>query len=223
MGTRRIVLIGLILFCALGGTAALAATMACQPGTMASYLAVGFACTENSGITTFQSFVFNNAQGSLTANDITVSPLDIPGAVGFFISGNFVVGQGQNATYVFSYFIDPPPIIHGEQIDLDPMGSVSLLTDLCITPFPCGVGNSLGTLSATTPNPMASTIFPSDKPALGIQNTLTLTGGNIGANSQGFDNVTFIAPEPSGILLAASGLLGLLAFRSRAKFRKIRF
>jgi len=220
------VLVGLILLCALG-TAALAAPMQCPEDNLTTYLTPGFACTQNGGITTFQSFVFT-PQGSLTADDITLTPLDILGGFGFLLHGNFVVGPGVNESYVLSYFVDPPPIIHGEQIDLDPFGSVSLITDLCITEFPCAPANSLGKLTATTANTMASIMFPSSQATLGVQNTLTLNGGTSGANSQGFDNITLIPadadmPEPSTILLSASGLLGLLAFRSRAKLRKIRF
>jgi hypothetical protein len=218
MSTRRTVLIALVLSCGLGSTVALAAPMQCPGATLATYLAPAFACSQDGGVLTFKSFVYN---GPLDPAQINVSPLDVPGSVGFFIVGNFAVPAGQNATYVFSYFIDPPPIIHGEQVDLDPMGSVMLVEDLCVTAFPCAGGNSLGKLTTTTGNTMASTGL-GNLNALGIQNTLTLTGGATGANSQGFDNVTFIVPEPSGILLAASGLLGLLAFRSRAKLRRIR-
>jgi hypothetical protein len=170
---------------------------------------------------TFNNFGYSASPGGIAASAIQVAPITGPG-FGFQFNGNFTAGQGQTITYNLSYFVDPPPIIHGEQIDLDPFGSVSLQTDLCITAFPCAPGNSLGTLNATTGNTMASTQFPNTS-TMGVQNTLTLTGGNIGANSQGFDNITFTTPEPSTILLAASGLFGLLAFRARAKLRKIRF
>jgi hypothetical protein len=159
----------------------------------------------------------------LTANQINVTPITTNSKPGFTISGNFTAIQGQSTSYVFSYFIDPPPIIHGEQIDLDPMASVVLQLDLCTTAFPCAGGNSLGTLIADNSNPpnslTASTLLANTN-ALGVRNTLTLTGTG---TSQGFDNITFLLPEPSGILLAASGLLGLLTFRWRAKPRKIRF
>jgi hypothetical protein len=218
MGTRRSVFTGLIVLLALEGTSAFAAGQ-CQGGPLTTFLQGGFTCTQDNGILTFKSFAYN---GPLSSDQIFVSPLDVPGEVGFLLMGNFTVQAGQNATYVLSYFIDPPPIIHGEQLDLDPMGSVMLVEDLCVTAFPCAGGNSLGKLTATTGNTMASTGL-GNLNALGIQNTLTLTGGATGANSQGFDNVTFVNPEPSTILLAASGLLGLLAFRSRAKLRRIRF
>jgi hypothetical protein len=225
MGTRRSVFTGLIVLLALSGTSAFGAGQ-CMGAPLTTYLQGGFTCTEDNGILTLKSFVFNGAPGGLNSDQIFVSPLDVPGEAGFMFMGNFTVQAGQNATYVLSYFIDPPPIIHGEQLDLDPMGSVMLVEDLCVTAFPCAGGNSLGKLITDNSNPPTSlhastALAPTN--ALGIQNTLTLNGGTGGANSQGFNNVTFINPEPSTILLAASGLLGLLAFRSRAKLRKIRF
>jgi len=222
MGTRRIVLTGLIVLMALSGTSAFAAVQ-CAGGTLTTYLQEGFTCTQDNGILTFKSFVYN---GPLSSDQINVSPLDVQGEVGFLFLGNFNVAPGQNSTFVLSYFIDPPPIIHGDQLDLDPFGSVSLVEDLCVTAFPCAGGNSLGKLITDNSNPPMSlhaSIALANLSALGIQDTLTLNGGTGGANSQGFNNIVFIAPEPSGILLAASGLLGLLAFRSRAKHRKIRF
>jgi len=226
MDTRRMVSIGFILSCALGSTAAFAAP--CGGATLTTYLTPNFTCTEDNGVLTFKNFLFNGPQIGLNASQINVSPIDVPGEVGFLFSGNFTVPAGQNATYVFSYFIDPPPvIIHGDQIDLDPIMFVSLQADLCTMAFtPNCSGTPLGTLNADSSNPpnslRASTgLAPTN--ALGVRNTLTLTGSTNGASSQGFDNVSFVSPEPSGILLAASGLLGLLAYRSRAKLRKIRF
>ncbi len=98
------------------------------------------------------------------------------------LNGNFTAGQGQTASYIISYFIDPPPIIHRERI--------ALQTDLCVTAFPCAPANSLGTLTATTVNPTAQSTFPSDLSALGVRNTLTLTGTAGPATSGGFTNTT---------------------------------
>src|SRR5260370_19552208 len=150
----RNVVIGLILLCALGGTAAFAAPT-CSAGTLATYTQGGFTCTEDNGVLTFKNFVYTPPMGGLNASQITVNPLDAPGQVGFFLSSgnlNFTAG-----VYVFSYFIDPPPIIHGEQIDLDPMASVMLQVDLCTTQFSpnCG-GMSLWTLTADNVNPAIS-------------------------------------------------------------------
>ena len=80
------------------------------------------------------------------------------------------------------------------------------------------------TLVVTTQSPIASAPL-ADLNVLGVQNTFTLDGTNGQATSGGFDNITgvdSIAPEPAAILLTATGLLGMLAFRARAKLRKIR-
>jgi hypothetical protein len=227
MDTRRTVLIGLILLCALGGTTAFGAPMPCQSGTLTTYMKAGFACTQDNGVFTFDQFSFMGAAGGLSSDNITISPMDAADKIGFMFSGNFSVNQGQSATYVIGYFIDPPPVIHSDQMTLDPMGAVSLDIDLCVTVFPCAPGSSLGKLHADNTNPpnslTDSKTFPNDLSTLGVQSTLNLDGTAGPANSMGFSNLTVVAPEPSSILLAASGLLGLLAFRARAKHRKIRF
>jgi hypothetical protein len=203
----------------LGAASAKGATT-CPTGPLSQYLVAGFTCQTDNSI--FSDFGAEIPPGGVPASAIQVVPLSGPGLVGFQFNANFTASAGQTIDYLFGYFVDPPPIIHGEQIDLDPFGDVSLQTDLCITAFPCAPADSLGTLNTTTGNPMASTQFPNTS-TLAVQSTLTLTGGNTGATSQGFDNVTFITPEASSMLLAASGLLGLFAFRWRAKLRKIRF
>ena len=220
----RNLLIGLILLCALGGTVAFSGPMPCSAAPLSTYTGANFTCTGDNGVFTFKNFVFNGPQGGLNSDQIILNPVDVQGEVGFLFSGTFTVPPGQNATYVISYFIDPPPIIHEEQIDLDPIMFVSLQTDLCTMAFtPNCSGSPLGTLNASTTTSLTASTALGNLNALGVRNTLTLTGSTNGASSQGFDNITFIAPEPSSILLAASGLLGLLAFRSRAKLRKIRF
>src|SRR5260370_23500531 len=151
MDTRRMVLIGLILLCALGGTSAFASETPCPTGSYALYLVSNFTCS--TGVVTFGSFAYN---GPLNPAAITVTPITTDYAPGFFFGGSFMVPAGQNLTLVTSYFIDPPPIIHGEQLDLDPMGSVMLTEDLCVTAFPCAGGNALGKLVTSTGNTMAS-------------------------------------------------------------------
>jgi hypothetical protein len=180
------------------------------------------AFTCSTGLFTFKFFTFNESMGGLDPNLILVSPIESPAGIGFLYSGNFAAAQGQTFTYVFSYFIDPPPpIIHGQQVDLDPTGMVTLQTALCASAFPCPGGSDLGTIIATTasPNPPPRQLAPTNM--LGVQNALTLNGNGGPATSQGFDNITLVIPEPAAVLLTASGLLGLLALRSRAKIRQV--
>jgi hypothetical protein len=192
----------------------------CPIGPLSQYLVAGFTCQTDNSV--FSDFGAEIPQGGVPASAIQVVPLSGPGLIGFQFNGNFTVSAGQSIDYLFGYFVDPPPIIHGEQIDLDPFGDVSLQTDLCVTLFPCAPADMLGTLNTTTGNTMASTQFPSTG-TMAVQDTLTLIGGNTGATSQGFDNMTFVTPEASSMLLVVSGLLGLLAFRRRGKLHKIRF
>ena len=216
MTYRRKALVFLLILCALAGASAVAAPMPCQPGSLGTYLAPAFSCTL--GQFTVKSFFFSETQGGLDPTLISVTPSSSATQIGFEFLGNFTSAQGQTFTYVLSYFMDPPPpIIRGQQVDLDPMFSVILQVDLCAGAFPCPGGSDLGTLTATPGNTKAQMpLAPTNM--LGVQNTLTLNGV---ATSGGFDNITFLAPEPAGILLTASGLLGLLAFRSRAKIRQI--
>ncbi len=157
--------------------------------------------------------------GALDPNLILVVPINTPSQIGFQFLGNFLPLAGQPSTFVLSYFIDAPPIIHGEQNDLDPINFVTLNTDLCgFAAFPCVGGINLGTITATTGQPLGKTTLMSDVNALGVKNTLTVSGT---ATSGGFDNITFLSPEPAAILLMATGLLGMLALRSRKKLRQV--
>ncbi len=225
MGYRRLVDAGVFIFsafCTLGGSSAAAAPV-CQPGTLSSYLAPGFACTEGGGLFTFTTFAFQGAAGGLNADQISLVPIDVPTEVGFMFSGNFTANPGQTFSYMFSYFIDPPPpIIRGDQVDLDPTGAVSLQVALCSTAFPCLPANQEGTLNVSTQKPTASISLP-NLSTLGVQATLVLDGGSGVAQSNGFDNITLLTPEPAGFALAGCGLLALLAVRSRAKVRQILF
>ena len=219
MGYRRKALVFLLVLCALGGASAVAAPT-CLSGTLASpYLTPSFSCML--GQFTAKTFFFSETSGGVSPNLISVSPIIGANQIGFQLTSNFTATGSQSFTYVFSYFIDPPPpIIRGQQIDLDPLGLVTLQTDLCAVAFPCPVLQQLGTLNVNTGSPTAMQPLALTN-ALGVQNTLTLNGGGGAASSGGFDNITFLAPEPSTILLAACGLLGLFAYRFRSKFRQV--
>jgi len=195
MGYRRKALGFLLVLCALGGASAVAAP--CQPGPLADpYLTPNFTCSE--GQFNIKSFFFSESAGGLDPHLIFVTPIVGTTQIGFLIQGNFTASQQQILTYILSYFVDAPPIIHGEQNDLDPTGLVTLQTALCRVAFPCPGGQGLGTLTATTAQPTAQTVFMTDINAIGLQNTLTLDGSGGPATSAGFDNKTFLSiPEPA--------------------------
>ncbi len=219
MGVRRKVFICLALLGVFGSTVALAGPMQCPTATLQTYITGGFQCTEDGGVVTIKQFVFMQPMGGIDATQINVFPVDLPGQIGFKFLGTFVANPGQKLTYSLSFFIDPPPIIHGEQIDLDPTGAVTLNTVLCSNSIvPCALGNTITTLTATTQSPIASAPL-ANLNVLDVQNTFTLDGTNGAATSGGFDNMTTLTPEPAAILLTATGLLGLLAFRARTRIR----
>ena len=187
---------------------------------MATYASEGFSCME--GQFTLKAFFFAGpGQGGLLANQISVSPVGGQNQIGLQVSGAFTAGANQTLSYIFDYLIDPPPIIiRGEQIDVDP---AILTTTLCpsINNQGCGDTAFPFVLVATTNNPTASITFPSPANTLALRNTFTLAGNT---TAGGFDNITLLSasvPEPAGIALVASGLLGLLAFRVRAKLRQV--
>lgn len=219
MGYRREALVFLLVLCALGGASAVAAPT-CLPGPLdIPYLTPSFSCML--GQFTAKTFFFSETSGGVNPSLISVTPIIAPTQIGFQFTANFTAAPSQLFTYVISYFIDPPPpIIRGQQIDLDPLGLVTLQTDLCAVAFPCPVLQQLGTLNVNTGSPTAQMPLTLTN-ALGIQNTLTLDGSGGPASSGGFDNITLLAPEPAAILLAASGLLGMFACRSRSKLRQV--
>ena len=206
-------------------TPAFAAPVECPSAPLTPYLSGSFVCTEDQGTFTFFSFSYSAPMGGLNSGQINVTPIDQPGKIGFLLTSqqpNGFTDMGAMATYQFSYFIDPPPpIIRGEQIDLDPIGNVTLTSVLCsMNTVPCPMANTINTLTATTGTPTATTAL-ANLSILGVQNTLTVNGTSAPAASGGFDNITLVTPEPAAAFLLGGGLLGLLAFRSRAKVRQV--
>jgi hypothetical protein len=78
------------------------------------------------GALSFYSFDFGklSAAGTVTPNDIMITP-DLA-TTSLFFSGatattfNHVVLAGQREQYLLSYIIDPPPIVAGDDLSLDP-------------------------------------------------------------------------------------------------------
>lgn len=78
------------------------------------------------GVLTYYSFDFAklSAFGSVTENDIIVTP-DAPTNTLLFSGAtagtfNHTINAGQAEQYLLSYVIDPPPIVAGDDLSLDP-------------------------------------------------------------------------------------------------------
>lgn len=232
----------ILFLCALTGAfggALDAAPIPCPATSLTTYLQSGFSCTEAyapfapGDVFTFKNFFFQGPPSSpnaLTSNQISVLPLSVPGnsptqstlALDFW--GPFNADSGQSLVYQLNYFVDPPPtIIVGAQTAIDP---ATLVTVFCATnTFPCLV--PLATLTVTTANPFAQVTFPMALNMVGIQNRLTLDGTSGPVMAGGFKNSVLVdtarVPEPATLAFTAFGLLGVLAFRSRAKLRQVLF
>src|SRR5260370_33156718 len=141
MDTRRTVFISLVLVCVFSGTAAVAAPM-CQPGTLADYMGQGNTGCMIDGYTAM-SFAFQGSQpGEQQPGQILVNPVLTPTGFMLQIRGAFSGPTQGTFTYLFSYFLDPPPIIR-EEVDLDPMGTIALQTMLCaVNTVPCPTPNT---------------------------------------------------------------------------------
>ncbi len=131
----------------------------CVPETL-SYYKANYgelnACT--SGVLNFFSFDFSKLSsfGSVTANDIYVTP--DPSQNTLLFNGvlpstfNHSVLPGQAEQYLVSYVIDPPPIVAGDDLSLDPpTGPIYVsrwsCTDQPFSQFP--VPNSIGGVGPT--------------------------------------------------------------------------
>lgn len=220
MASSRMTTILVLLFAVACGSA-YAALIPCPAAKLSQYIQPGFACTESiNGVDfIFKQFTFQGPPQAPAQLQIDVLPIEGQDLIGLHFSGF----MGSEGTYQIDYLIDPPPpIIRGEQIAVDP---VMLTTILCpsVSPAPCLVPF---VLTATDTMPTASVNFPMLANMLSVKNTFTLISPS---TSNGFDNRTLLipppyppaVPEPASLALTLFGLMGLLAFRSRAKLRQV--
>ena len=202
---------------------------ACAPATLLQY-ETQVSCTI--GALTLKQFSFqaiNLLGGGLPADAITdaqiqVTPLVVSGSISFNFAGAFHAAAGEDLQYIITYFYDPPPpIIHGEQIDLIGADPVTLQTGLCEGAAFVGAvcGATLQSLSASTGSPISAIlIYGADVNMLGVRNVAELDSRSaLVSMFSSFDNTTFLSPEPAAVLLTGAGLLGLLGFRRRLRVR----
>jgi len=177
----------------------------------------------------------------LDASQIEVTPTPAPGGVGGSfgfspVSGDFTVGANQTVTYDIDYFLllDPPPILGGGFLFLDPTGDVSVTESICADSFltaddtlceyngPDGaVYSTPQSLFVDTSNPSASIVLdPAAYNFADVATEIVLTGGVTGASSAGVvvADTVYATPEPVTSLLCLGGLTAIGIFRrTRAK------
>jgi len=192
---------------------------------------------ENYGFT----FETRSSSGnSDVASSILVTPNNPAATLGF---GGFetLAPGGGDIEYFIGYNIDPPPILTGDSISLDPFNAGTATLNLYVcqgdTPFflgdndgtfECGstfgIGFSGGTspinladpnasVNSTTPN--ATFGFPPTS-QVGILLELVLEAGSTGTGSGNFGSdpaVQGTAPEPASLLLVGLTLAAAIGFR----------
>ena len=218
------------------GTTIPPAATPCTNQTLDQYVSLGVGGCSLGGVFDANSFTFSTSGGPLGAADITITPtvMIVGGTVvniNFNFSGDFSNNTSGPITYTIDYILDPrPPVINGASLALDPSGV--LTEDICAGGiFISSVCQPPGTsffdvLVATGAITTASTAFPSSVSTVEYHLVLTLQPGD---SAGGFDSgsVTGLGaggndvPEPISGSLTTAGLVGLLAFRSRAKLRQI--
>lgn len=241
--TTRVRSFGLIAFGAFLGASQLFGTTIppgatpCGANTFDAYVALGEIGCSLGGVFDASAFQFTASAGApLGAGDITVTPTvttDLNGTVvliDFNISGNFSNNTSGPIEYTIDYILDPArPTLNGASIALDPSG---VLTDnICsggvfngVTCLPNTAFTSV--LVATGALPNASTAFPLGVSIVDYHIVLDLQPGD---SAGGFDSGTITGlgeeestvPEPGAGPFASAGLIGLLAFGSRTKLRKV--
>jgi hypothetical protein len=219
----------------------------CVAGSLQSYIgSSGCVLGESDGAeVVFSGFAFPtplNPDGApvLDASQIEVTPVASGLSGSFDFSGDFSAPAGDTVTYDIDYFLllDPPPILGGGSLFLDPTGDVSVTESICADSFfgtdasgdtvcesntPSGavdsIPQSLNVNNSNPPESLSASIVldPAAYNFASIETEIVLTGGTSGASSGGVTagDTVFAAPEPVTSLLCLGGLTAIGIFRRR--------
>jgi hypothetical protein len=219
----------------------------CEAGTLQSYISSSGCILGEVGDASvvFSGFSLPIAVGTggatvLNASQIELTPI-VSGLSGSFdfspVSGEFAVGENQTVTYDIDYFLllDPPPILGGGSLHLDPTGDVSVTESICADSYfvsgdtMCEYNSRDGavystpqSLSVDDSNPPYSLsasieLNPAAYNFASVETEIVLTGGETGASSGGVvvGDTIDTAPEPVTSLLCLGGLIAIGVFRRR--------
>lgn len=220
--------------CAVAHAGSLGTTASCSSGTFTRYSQSGYTCAL--GPLEFFNFELYtvDAAGAATAADsnllnlISIDPVwnATTGAATLTMGGftELTVDSSHTRAWKIRYTVDPPPVVGGETMELDPpFGNITGTQSYCadgIFAAPTGCNGTPGTAafgfhdpSVNTP---ASVTFGSPLATLDTLTTIRLNPGLTTAS--GFDGIVFsvqTVPEPAAFFLAGSALLLLGALRRR--------
>lgn len=251
MKLRLLLLISLIGCTGVFG-ATLAEIPACQTGTLASYVSTYGSSNQGScsiGALSFTNFYFQSlkvvtdgvASTRITSADLILTPDAATNS--FFIGVNNLdllnpVNLLVAERYLIAWYADPPPIIAGDELRLDPpSGPVTATKFGCIDSTFTNTGSVENVLLNKTTQDYSSSTFDCAGPAIGYMlKTDGIVGNDINLNASidfdnpayaldirlvidfapgtvtGFEGIeldTTTVPEPGANLMIAGGLLAL--------------
>jgi len=222
-------------------TSAIAGAAPCVTGTLQSYidsdLSGGCSIQDTFFRFDFVSQVVSGSPVVATSSQITVTPISTSTSEGFSFSAmvngtNYFSTPSGSVTYAINYTVDPATT--GADMNLDPpFGDVSATQSYCLNDVlpSCSHGLELSQTVSThnPPSSLTSRItFPipvSSLALVDVGTSITLNGpAGFDSLNSAFETTTVAAiPEPSGSLLALSGLslVAIVGYtRRRSTIRK---
>ncbi len=194
----------------------------CGAGTLGGYISSNTSCAI--GVLDYSRFSYIQDSNAPSAANIAIAP----GASGFSF-GPVTALPGQTVQFEIDYdiFIDPTPVITGDNLGLDVSGSVSITEYFCNDQQYFGNGQCLGgpaqslTVVSNNGQPAQASITfnPPASTSQEVGIVFTLVGGANGASFQGLDSesIVVVAPEPASM---AFTLFGFVALAGGYKLRK---
>lgn len=206
----------------------------CVLGALKEYIALGSkGCTLSSTPTAVRVSDFGFVTGGLLdESQIQVTPSAPRSSGSLRFSADFLAPTGKTFDYLTFFTIDPPPIIHGFETEMETFtpkdgGKASVTTELCVGAAfsnPARDNSCKGTLlklfvfydsSGTVPLFQLRDRVNFDKASIvGVRSLLSLDAQVGTSDIRAYTNTSFILPEPRTAFLVLAGL-GLLLLRRR--------
>ena len=200
----------------------------CGPASLASYITTTATPPATGGcsigILDYYNFAYLPTQNAPLASAINVAP----SGQGFTF-GPITAAAGQTVSFEIDYqiYIDPTPVITGDNLGLDVTGNITVTEFFCNDSRYLGNGLCLGHSADVLqvgnanglPNTASITFTDPAHVSQEVGIVFTLVGGTSGASFEGLNSASIVtsAPEPASI---AFTLFGLAALAGGYKLRK---
>jgi hypothetical protein len=207
-----------------------AAIPACGTASLASYIS-NTANPPASGGCAIGILDYYNFSYVPSSNAPLSSAINVMAESGGFSFGPITAAPGQTVHFEIDYdiFIDPAPVITGDDLRLDVAGDITITEFFCNDTRYIGGGLCLGSRPAQSltvgngnglPNSASIVFNPPATTSQEVGIVFNLVGGATGASFDGLDSISLVSiPEPAS---AGCALFGLLALAGGYKLRKRR-